>query len=480
MQQSQVGTARLPRQRARRIVIRPPRRVVAQPIPYLLSVVFFGVYALISLLRYRKVENPSWDLAIFEQAVKGYAHLGAPIVDVRAPGMNQLGDHFSPILAVLAPVYRVFPSAVTLLLAQALLFAVSVLPVTRVATRALGEARGLAVGAAYGLSWGVQRAVEFDFHEIAFAVPLIAYTMEKLQLGRRRAAVLWCLPLLLVKEDLALTVGAVGLFLLIRRQWWLGAAVIVVSAATMALTVYVVIPALIPNGIYEQGKSAGGGSLFGIFGGFPKDLVWPFVKVQTLLWVFGVVGFLALRSPLAVVAAPTLVWRLLSDTPNHWGQDWHYNAVLMPIVFIALVDGIERARQSPSPWQRKYARELPAAVAGMAFALCAILPASRLIDPNEYRTPPRLDAANAAVAQVAKGSTVETDLGLISQLPSRARVFWIGSTGGVIPDYVAVEQPKLWDEDARDRLVEEAAERHKGARYEVVYADKFVILKRTG
>lgn len=460
--------------------MRPPQGFVAQPLPYLLAVIFFGVYTLISLLRYRKVENPSWDLAIFEQAVKGYAHFDAPIVDVRAPGMNQLGDHFSPILAVLAPVYRVFPSAVTLLLAQAFLFAISVIPVTRVAARVLGDTRGLAIGVAYGLSWGVQRAVEFDFHEIAFAVPIIAYTMEKLQLGRWRAAALWCLPLLLVKEDLALTVGAVGLFLLIRRQWWLGGGLMVVGAAAMALTVYVLIPALNPNGVYEQGKSAGGGSLFGIFGGFPQDLVWPFVKVKTLLWVFGAVGFLALRSPLAVVAAPTLVWRLLSDTPNHWGQDWHYNAVLMPIVFIALADGIKLARDSRSPWQRKYARELPTAVAAMAFALCAFLPASRLIEPDEYRTPPRLEPANAAVAQVAKGSTVETDLGLISQLPSRARVFWIGATGGVVPDYVAVLQPEIWDDDTRDQLVDEAAERHQGARYEVVFANQFVILKRVG
>ncbi|NUU23189.1 MAG: DUF2079 domain-containing protein [Streptomycetaceae bacterium] len=446
--------------------------------PYLLAVLFFGAYALISLLRYRKIENPSWDLAIFEQAVKGYAHFGAPIVDVRSPGMNQLGDHFSPILATLAPFYRVFPSPVTLLIAQAALFAVAVVPVTRVATHFLGPARGLVIGVAFGLSWGVQRAVEFDFHEIAFAVPLIAFTMEKLLLRRWLAAALWCLPLLLVKEDLALTVGAVGVYMLLQKQWRHGAAVLLIGVAAMALTVYVLIPALNPKGIYEQGDSAGGGTLFGLFSGFPKDLVWPFVKVKTLLWVFGAAGFLALRSPLAVVAVPTLAWRLLSDTPNHWGQDWHYNAVLMPVVFVALVDGIRRADASPRPWLKSYARNVPAGVAGAALAFCAFLPASHLIEPDEYKTPPRLPAANAAVAHVAKGSTVETDLGLISQLPSRARVFWIGATGGVIPDYIAIIQPGRWNQRTRDDLLREAAERNQGAGYEVVYANEFVIMKR--
>ncbi|WTW96073.1 DUF2079 domain-containing protein [Streptomycetaceae bacterium NBC_01309] len=476
MQQLRIGTLTIPRQRGTDAP-RPPRDIVVQPVPYLLATMFFGAYTLISLLRFRKVENPSWDLAIFEQAVKGYAHLGAPIVDVRQPGMNQLGDHFSPILATLAPLYRVFPSPVTLLLVQALLFAVSVVPVTRIAMRFHGEARGAAIGLAYGLSWGIQRAVEFDFHEIAFAVPLIAFTLEKLLLRRWLAAILWCLPLLLVKEDLALTVGAVGIYLLIQRKWWPGAAMMVAGAAAMALTVYVLIPALNPDGVYDQGKSAGGGSLFGIFGGFPQDLVWPFIKVKTLIWVFGAVGFLALRSPVAVVAAPTLAWRLLSDTPNHWGQDWHYNAVLMPIVFVALVDGIKRAGESPRPWLRTYARNLPAAVVGASLALCAFLPASRLIEPDEYKTPPRLPAANAAVHKVAEGSTVETDLGLISQLPSRARVFWIGATGGVVPDYIAVNQPEEWDQEARERLVQEAADRHNGAVYEIVFANKFVILQ---
>ncbi|MCF2532115.1 DUF2079 domain-containing protein [Yinghuangia soli] len=477
MQQLRIGPITVPGQRGGSKP-RPPRDIVAQPAPYLLAIAFFGIYTLISVLRFRRVENPSWDLAIFEQAVKGYAHFQAPIVDVRAPGMNQLGDHFSPILATLAPFYRVFPSPVTLLLAQAVLFALAVIPVTRMAGRILGPRRGVLVGIAYGLSWGVQRAVDFDFHEIAFAVPILAFLLEKLLLRRWLAAALWCLPLLLVKEDLALTVGAVGIYLMLQRQWKLGAAVMAGSAVAMALMVYVLIPGFNPHGVYEQGQAAGGGSLFGIFEGFPKDLVWPFVKVKTLLWVFGAVGFLALRSPLAVVAAPTLVWRLLSDTPNHWGQDWHYSAVLMPMVFMAMLDGIRLAEGSPRPWLRLYARDVVPGVAAASLALCAFLPASRLIEPDEYKTPPRLPAANAALTYIAEGSTVETDLGLISQLPSRAKVYWIGATGGVVPDYIALDQPARWDDKEREALVQAAADRHNGTRYEVVFAHRFVILER--
>ncbi|MDI2130404.1 DUF2079 domain-containing protein [Yinghuangia seranimata] len=459
---------------------RVTRELAARPTPYLLGIAFFGLYALISLLRFRHVENPSWDLAIFEQAVKGYAHLDAPTIDVRSPGLNQLGNHFSPILAVLAPFYRIFPSPLTLLIAQAALFALAVVPITRMASTALGTARGAAIGIAFGLSWGVQRAVEFDFHEVAFAVPLLAFSMEKLVERRWTAAVLWALPLLLVKEDMGLTVGALGIYLLTQRRWRLGAALMVLGALAMALTVYVVIPGMNPDGVYEEGEKAGGGSLFGLFGGFPQDLFWPFLKTKTYLWVFGVVGFLALRSPIVILAVPTLAWRMLSDTPNHWGQDWHYNAVLMPIVFAALVDAVRAAGESPAPWQRTYARNLPGAVLAASLALCAYMPAAHVIEPDEYKASPRLAAANQAVRLVKKGSTVETDLGLISQLPSRATVYWIGATGKVVPDYVAVNRPDVWDAEARRTLEADAAQRHPGARYTVVYDNVFVILKRVG
>ncbi|MDR1512837.1 MAG: hypothetical protein LBS56_05050 [Propionibacteriaceae bacterium] len=54
--------------------------------------------------RWARFEAASWDLAIFEQAVRGYANLQEPVVNLKGAGFNQLGDHFSPALALLAPI----------------------------------------------------------------------------------------------------------------------------------------------------------------------------------------------------------------------------------------------------------------------------------------------------------------------------------------------------------------------------------------
>ena len=52
-----------------------------------------AAYTTLSVRRYDRFELASYDNAIFQQAVRGYAHLGWPIVDVKGPGYNILGDH---------------------------------------------------------------------------------------------------------------------------------------------------------------------------------------------------------------------------------------------------------------------------------------------------------------------------------------------------------------------------------------------------
>jgi len=51
--------------------------------PWLIAALVFAVYLTISLFRYFQLDSLSWDLGIFTEAVKQYAHLRAPVADVR-------------------------------------------------------------------------------------------------------------------------------------------------------------------------------------------------------------------------------------------------------------------------------------------------------------------------------------------------------------------------------------------------------------
>ncbi|WTV72578.1 DUF2079 domain-containing protein [Streptomyces sp. NBC_00029] len=422
----------------------------------------FLVYLALSVGRFRRMDWASWDLGIFEQAIRAYAHLQEPVVDLKGPGANILGDHFSPIIALVAPVYRVFPGPVTLLVVQAALFALSAVPVTRAAVRILGRARGLAVGIAYGLSWGIQRAVEFDFHEIAFAVPLLAFALEAVLARRWRAALLWGLPLVLVKEDLGFTLAALAVVVAWRartsdRRIAVTALALAGAACVFAILVFTVfIPAFATGGYGYWDKIDGAGPLAGIG-----------TKLTTLAWVLvPTSGLLALRSPLLLVAAPTLGWRFLSGDDHYWSTDWHYSAVLMPVVALALVDAIDTVRRGERPRLRAYALQMPTAVLAAALALSATaMPTAKLAEARTYEKPERVHAIERLLDLIPDGATVEADTTPLTRLTSRTRVLWIGGSKGVVPDWITLDNSSKW---AGEDPTAYARQLHPGEQFTLV------------
>jgi len=433
--------------------------------PYVLAALFGAVYTVVSVSRYLNFRTMSYDLGIFEQVVRAYAHLDAPVADLKGAGFVIFGDHFSPVTALLAPLYRLAPSPITLLVAQSALFAVSVIPVTRAAGRMLGAGRGAATGVAYGLSWGLQRAVDFDFHEICFAVPLIAWALEALLSRRWRATLAWSLPLVLVKEDLGLTLAVIaGLVACAKAPVSARTRAVAAGAALFGLVaclvcLIVVIPAFNPTGTYGFWSKLADTSADPAAGNGIGE------RIETLLWVVvPTTGLLAVRSPLLLVAVPTLTWRFVSFEEHYWSTGWHYNAVLMPIVFLALVDALRRSASSRRPWLRSYAGHLPAMAAAAALALTVSLPFAKLAEPATYAISDKARIAANVLGVIPDGATVETGISPIAHLSGRCRVFFIGNSGSITPDYVAVEDTRRTE----PAVIDYARALHPGVDYDVV------------
>lgn len=426
-----------------------------------LAVAVGTAYAVLALTRYRRFTISSWDHAIFEQAVKGYARPGAPIVDVKGPGSNILGDHFSPIDALIAPFYRVFPSAQTIALAQVVLIAISVAVIASLAMRHLGTVTGAVIGLAYGLSFGLQSAVEAEFHEVAFGAPLLALAGAAYVDRRFRAVVLWSVPLLLVKEDLGATVALIGGVLWLAGERRRAAILAAVGLVGMALTVLVIVPAFNDGGTYAYTSALGGDR--GIWATLADE---PGRKLATVALTVGITGLAALASPWVLLVLPTFAWRFAGDNPYYWGTEWHYSLLLMPIVFVAMIDAVHR--RPVLRWAT------PVAVVVTAFTLVGS-PLSSLLDSETYGEAPRSDAAREVISRVPKGATVETDIALMSHLVTDHTVYWLGSVGAVRPEYV------LFDAGAGIGSPEDVvgyAEEHHGGTYELVFDDDGYLLAR--
>ena len=463
--------------------------------PWLIALLVLAVYLTISLFRYLQLNPSSWDLGIFTELVKQYAHLHAPVADVRGAGVNLLGDHFSPIVALIAPFFLLAPSPVTLLVAQAFLTAVSVLPVAWAAADKLGRRAGAAIGAAYGFSWGLQQMINFDFHEIAFAVPLIAFSLSALVRGRTRAAVAWALPLVFVKEDQGFTVAAIGILMIIisqrrgqpgRGAIFGGELLIVWGVVWSVLAITVIIPHFNVAHHYQYWSDGGTLSPGGHFsaGGTVRQFAtsWP-VKLQTTLMLLLPTAFIALWSPLALVALPSIVLRFLGTSSNFWGTQWHYNATVMPILFIAAVDAIARIRSrdapsassiSPEPGGRPsltaaMSRHGAALMLGIAAALAFQFPVSNLLEPSTYRLGAHVTDANAAMAKVPDGATVITTLDLLAPLAARADTFWIGNPGNPDAAYIVFDGTDSGYSPEPANVPAFVASQHPGATYNVIY-----------
>ena len=457
-------------------------RAYADPFVWATALAVFCAYAVISLFRLLQLNPASWDLGIYTEYVKQYAGLRAPIVDIRAPGFNLLGDHFQPLVAVLAPFFRVFPSAATLLVAQALLVAISVFPVSQVAREKLGLGPSRAIAVAYGFSWGLQQVAEFDFHEIAFAVPLLAFSLSALARGRIRAAVCWALPLVFVKEDQGFTVAAIGLYLVVSglhaavpargsrisqprgggppgatdidvRRIAAGQFLLVWGFAWSFVAISVIIPHFNPAHQYDYWSDGGvvapGGHLS--VTGLVQQLVHAGpVKLETIAMLLVPVAFIALRSPLILIAVPSLLLRFMSTDSSFWGTSWHYNATLMPVIFVAAVDALARIGASSGTHPPGAAGLRGAVLAGtrrfgpalmvvIAVILAFQFPLSGLWHPQTYRISPHVAAAEAAMARVPDGATVLTTLDLLAPLAARTDTFWFGNSGNPQTQYIVFD-----------------------------------------
>lgn len=546
----------------------------------LLAAAVMALYTYYSLQQMKHWITPSWDLAIFTQMAQAYSQFSVPIVTIKGPDFNLWGDHFHPILVLLGSIYALFPSPTTLLVVQNALVAFASFAIVRFTQRAfalaqktedadtaenLGSAKrqgviptvtGLLLGAGFALSFGVQQAIAAQFHEVAFAVPLLAMSLGYLVLasrvsGTERARYLayacwWALPIAFVKEDMGITVAAIGLIIFIRTGWlstavdilmprlsagtpapmrtrmqqlyssWARTPAVAESTMVMvwgvfwsAVAIYVILPYFNSGGNFDYADKVNFSAALGDPFGSALQMLSNNTKLATLGLLLITGAVLWVISPLAAIALPTLAWRLLSTMESYWASTWHYSLVLMPVVFLALLDAVLRVRYGVVPAaipvrsgarvadsasdEEHQASTEPGRLTALARrmpvwvlpAVALFLAASPIFVPGSQQ--PLASLGNAqftasaltttdqmkqeAVQKVPEGVTVASDLSLLTQLIPGRTVYWIGHTGEPAPDYVVIDRmSNSWGGNPPTNAAQYAADRygHSYAKYATV------------
>jgi uncharacterized membrane protein len=437
-----------------------------------LTVAAAALYCLAALLEYRRFLTSTFDLVIFDQGIRGYAHFHAPVsiargvADGEGVHFSLLADHWSPILALLAPLYWIHDSPATLLVAQGVLFALAIPPLWVYTRRRLeSETAAYLVCGTYALSLPIMSAVVFDFHEVAFVPVLTAIMVERFDAGKRGQGVLAAIVLLLVKEDMGLLVAGFGLYLLLTRRRWTGLAFVVGGVAATYVATHVLIPAFGGSAsfywAYGQFGSSLGSALVNVLA-HPLHALHvffsPWVKTRTMIGLLAAFAFLPLASPMVIAVLPLLAERMLaSGYPLWWQAKFQYDAFLVMMLACAAVDGAARLqRRWPASWDKylRYPWSRPgwlrnggvawracvlwaAAVCAAALVYFPSSPFGELLHPKYYAVNARIRAAAAAVAHVPSGTEVEAANNLGPRLPARDTVLLLDGTPRWAPWVVA-------------------------------------------
>lgn len=344
-----------------------------------------------SISRHNHFNSKAYDLGLHAQVFWNTSHgrLFASSVEVD----NYLGDHVSPIILLLAPLYRIWPDPRALLVLQAAALAAGALPLALLARRRIAATPRL-LSLALALIFLTYPALgfvnRFEFHEEALAVPLLLAAFLALETRRAGWMSLALLLALFCKEDAGLTVAAFGLFawrrsrplagVEARRMKRAGLVWAAVGVAWSALALLVIIPAF---------RSAPSDTLtrYGWLLAGPTDLLaHPGRIVQHLLadprrlWMLVKfllpLGFTSLLSPAILVSLPALAVNWLAGNLYQSSIYFHYAALTIPTLFAAAVYGIERlvggggAGSETTPRPRRDGR---AALTLVWLALCALL-----------------------------------------------------------------------------------------------------------
>lgn len=308
-----------------------------------------------SYLRYTRYGIESFDIGIythaFWNALHGYGLFNSP------EGMDHLGSHASPGLYLLLPFYAIAPNPFTLLCLNGLALVSAVIPAYLVARRSLGTAASFGCAGVYLVNPAL-RSLNYDVHEVAFAVPLLMWAVLFLDARRATALLLALSAAMLFKEDIGALTCFVGAYVAVfQRRYHLGAVVSLLGVLWLVIGINIIIP-------YHGGSHQTFSSRYAAFGDswieiFLSPVLQPTALVgaafskstaEYLAMVLMPFGFLPLLAPKEfLLAGAPLAENIFSSEEAMRSGIFHYEALLLPVLYLAFVKALSRVQARGLP-----------------------------------------------------------------------------------------------------------------------------------
>ncbi len=185
-----------------------------------MGLAFTALISTISILRFRQYLSPCYDFGIFAQMYEYMLDTGLPLTTCERDGLlSHFAVHVSPSFYLLLPFYALAPCPETLLVLGNAVIALGVVPLVLICRRRkLSEGVSLLFAAMYLLYPCFTGGGLWYLHENNLLAPLVLWVLWAADSRRPFLAAFFAILLCGVKEDAAVYVAVIALYLLFDRS----------------------------------------------------------------------------------------------------------------------------------------------------------------------------------------------------------------------------------------------------------------------
>lgn len=326
-------------------------------------VVFTVIVSAACIARYSAYMSHNFDFGIFTQMFENMRTTGLADTTVeRNTLLSHFGVHFSPFYYLLLPFYMICPRPETLLVIQAAFVAIGVIPVVLICRHfKLSQSITVVISLMYFFFPSLANGCLYDFHENKFLTVLILWAMYFILEDNLIGSAVFCVLTLTVKEDAAIYIMAIALFvILVRKKYIFGAAML--AGAVLYFLIASSVVAALGDGIMDdrlQNYMASGESGLGAVVknclsdfGYLLSQVFTRDKILFMVWMLLPVAFapfLSEKKSMLVLFVPMLAVDLMSNWKYQYDIGFQYTygaAALIIFMTIVVISEAKRSTQN--------------------------------------------------------------------------------------------------------------------------------------
>ena len=368
--------------------------------------------------------SSAYDFGLYDQGIWLLSRGQSPFVTLM--GRNLFGDHSSFILFFIVPIYWLSSSTSVLFVIQSFVLGLGAIPLYAYSRKALNsDAMGFVLAAAYLAHPAVGLTNVENFHTDSFLGLLIGLVLWSALERKWNWYWISVVLALLVKDDVALVVIPIGLWVALRRDVRRGLATVILSFATMMLMFFIVMRSLTGIAFRNSWRIPFGGfsGLFRVAFRQPQDLWKYLISEERPTYLFHLLAPTALAfivaPSVALTSAGVIGANLLSTFWYQHQIGYHYSLVIVPSLMFGTAYGIARV---PVAYRKRMVGAVAACSLSFGYWLSP-LPAARSTVGDWSASNPSVVAAKELFTVIPDNAIVSAYHPLTAQLARRERVY---------------------------------------------------------